>query len=609
MPLWAILMIVQVVLSAASAVLLNNMGKKTQRGEFKAPTVDAGPPVPVWFGTALVAPNTVWWGNTNAVKHLQWFYLMSAHLVLGWGIINEIIDIRFGNKSCRNKPVGGIAYICVLGHTGHAPPNATYWTALDTGTPSTWWGAWDVTRAYVAGDSVAYGSALDYVLAGAQVNAGAPLDITINGNQNARNAGKADAMFGGDAAQGGIGRDPATDGAENKGQLRLYWGTDGQPIDPVLAAPVAYGANCSAWPQLAYIRMGNTGAGGVGIGTPFYLAAGSGVPQPMTVLARRTAWWEGALTGTLSPLGQSAAAATIRYDASVPEILYALLTHPGYGLGRDPATIDIPSFAACAAALLAEPITATKTGFGLSVHVGDAAPAEQTIAKILSHVGAVLATSPVTQKVTLKLIRGDYDVSTLPHINPSNSTAMRYAPGTWTKTFNEIRITYQHFENTAQYRGFAPDVVTDQDLANFQATRQIRSQTIDLPYVTDPDIAALCCARTRRATSVPLPQLSWKMNRQGYALASGDVVVVDWPAFGIEGLVVRLLSANRGSLDNGELTFNAVEDVFAATHSTFPAGGDTAPSLPPPAAPGGTDTSGGGSTPPGVGAATWGTHF
>ncbi len=99
------------------------------------------------------------------------------------------------------------------------------------------------------------------------------------------------------------------------------------------------------------------------------------------------------------------------------------------------------------------------------------------------------------------------------------------------------------------------------------------------------------------------------MNRQGYALATGDVVVVDWPAFGIAGLVVRLLNANRGSLDNGELTFNGVEDVFAATHSTFPAGGDTAPTLPPPSAPGGTDTSGGGSTPPGVGTATWGTHF
>jgi hypothetical protein len=218
----------------------------------------------------------------------------------------------------------------------------------------------------------------------------------------------------------------------------------------------------------------------------------------------------------------------------------------------------------------------------------------------------VLSTSPVTQLLTLKLIRGDYDVSTLLHINPSNSTALRYAPGTWAKTFNEIRITYKHFENTPQYRGFAKDIVTDQDLANFQATGQIRSQTIDLPYVTDPDIAALCCARTRRATSVPLAQLSWKMNRSGYKLSSGDVVVVDWPPFGIEGLVVRILHANHGTLEAGEVTIDGATDVFATDHSTFPAGGDTAPPVP---IGGVLDTSGGGTTPAGVGAADWGVGF
>jgi hypothetical protein len=336
-------------------------------------------------------------------------------------------------------------------------------------------------------------------------------------------------------------------------------------------------------------------------GTPFYIAAGSGVPPAMTVLARRTAWWE----GSTSPLGQSAADATIRYDANPAEILYALLTHHGYGLGRDPATIDVASFTAVAAALLAEPITATKTGFGLSVLVASADSAEQTMAHILMHVGAVLATHPLTQLVTLKLIRGDYDVATLPHVTPANATALKYQPGTWSKTFNEIRVTYRHFENTPQYRGFASDIVTDQDLANFQATGRIRSQTVDLPFVTDPDIAALCCARTRRAMSVPLAQVSWKMNREGYALSKGDVVVLDWPGFGIDGAVIRITHANYGKLEAGEISFDGAEDVFAATHSTFPAQGDTAPTLPT----AGTTDGSGASLPAGAGAVVWGSGF
>jgi Putative phage tail protein len=599
MPVFLVFLLVSLAATGARMILDNYLRqqaeKKDAAGQLKVPTAEAGGPIPVWFGTAEVAPNTVWWGNTMAAKHLQWFYSMSAHLVLGWGLVNEILDIRFGGKSCRNKGIGGDRYLCTVAHTNHEPPNASYWTLLLAGTPSTWQGQWSATEAYIIGDAVAHGDAQDIVIPGALENAGSPLDVTVAGNYYARSADRADALFGGDAAQGGVGSNPISDGSVNKGKMRVYWGADAQVIDAYLSSAKVYGANCSRWPQLAYIRMGHED------GTPFYIAAGSGVPPAMTVIARRTAWWE----TTLSPLGQSAADATIRYDASVPEILYALLTHKGYGLGRDPATIDIPSFTAVAAALLAEPITATKTGFGLSVHIADTTPAEQTIARILQHVGAVLTTNPLTQKVTLKLIRGDYDVATLPHVTPANATGLRYAPGTWNRTFNEIRITYQHFENTPQYRGFAPDVVTDQDLANFQATGRIRSQTIDLPYITDPDIAALCCARTRRAMSVPLAQVSWKMNREGYALAKGDVVVVDWPAFGIDGLVVRLTRANYGKLEDGEISFDGAADVFAATHSTFPAQGDTASSSP---TAGATDSSG--TTPPaGAGAIVWGSGF
>ena len=604
MPVFVLILIANALLAGASMYLANLQRqlseKKDQAGQLKVPTADAGNPIPVWFGTAEVAPNTVWWGNTMAAKHLQWFYSMSAQLVLGWGIINEILDIRFGNKSCRNQQIGGDRYLCVGANTGINPATlGAHWALLTSGTASTWQGEWSATQAYVVGDGVMSGGAQDVVIPGALENAGSPLDVVVKGNYSARNAARADALFGGDAAQGGIGSDPITDGAATKGSMRVYWGADAQPLDAVLSGPGVYGASCSRWPQIAYLRLGDVN------GTPFYIAAGSGVPPNMTLLMRRTAWWEGAETGTLSPLGQTAAAATIRYDASVPEILYALLTHHGYGLGRDPATIDVASFTAVAAALLAEPITATKTGFGLSVLVASADSAEQTMAHILMHVGAVLATHPLTQLVTLKLIRGDYDVATLPHVTPANATALKYQPGTWSKTFNEIRVTYRHFENTPQYRGFASDIVTDQDLANFQATGRIRSQTVDLPFVTDPDIAALCCARTRRAMSVPLAQVSWKMNREGYALSKGDVVVLDWPGFGIDGAVIRITHANYGKLEAGEISFDGAEDVFAATHSTFPAQGDTAPTLPT----AGTTDGSGASLPAGAGAVVWGSGF
>jgi hypothetical protein len=518
MPVWLIYTLINIAL-AATSVYLANLARQKAEDNIKAadlsiPTAKAGDPIPMVFGTALVAPNTVYYGGILKVKFHQWFYSMLGQHVLCWGVVRHILDISFNDKSCRN---------------------------------------WHLTG---GGDPVidgAFSATTDHT----------PVLVDVKGNQNSR-AGSSHAMFGGDEQQGGVGRDPSRESTP-RGDLAFYFGFDDQPADAlitnVMGTVFLHGPPAIAprYPGLCYVRMGAWDT------TPFYICAGSGTPAQMKVLLCSPAWWE----GDTSPLGQSNADAQIGYDANPAEILYAILTNKLYGIGMDPALLDLPSFVAAAVYLRTEPITAEKSGFGISVTLTSASAAEQTINTILQHVGAALGTSPTTGLLRLKLVRDDYDPDALPVIDETNSFDVVYAPGTVAKTYNEIRITYKRLIQSDQTRGFVDDAVLDQDQASFESSGQVRSQSIDMPYFTDPDVAALVCARTRRAMSIPLAQVSWKMNREGSALMKGDVVAMNADAYGVEGLIVRITNVNYGSLLDGHLEFQGVEDAFAASHATF----------------------------------------
>ncbi len=509
--------------------------------EFQGPTAEAGNPVPVWWGMAEVAVNTVWWGNLLRTKRKQYFYSISQHLMLGWGVVNEIVDIQFSNKSCRNHKVDG-----------------------DT----------------------------DVVMDGSVTNAGMPVDFIIQGNISARTPDSDNPMFGGDEQGGGVGADIDS---QDLGHLCVYWGYDdetAQPVDAYLSTMDVYGDLCSRWPNFAYIRMGKDD------GTPFYIAAQDAAPKPMKVLCRRTAWWDKDATDAASPLGQTATDATIGTDANPAEVLYDILTHKGYGIGRDPDRIDVDSFVDAAATLKDE-------AFGISVLLSKPTDADQVIQDILNTIDGVLATNPVTGKLRLKLVRQDYDVDDLPHLTASEISNVRYSPATWAETINEVRVTFRRFINTDTNRGFVNDVATDQDLANFQSTGRVRTLAMDFPYITTAELANMAAARLRRAHSVPIARFSFDMDRTGFSMMKGDVVVADEAAFGVADMVLRITNIDYGSLEEGTIKVDAMQDVFSVTAPTYttPTTGWTPPDGET------TDDSGSGSTPADADGVDWDPNF
>jgi len=511
------------IISIATSLLASALRPRPKRDapDHTQPTSEAGGVIPVFWGVAELAPNTAWTGHFLKRKIDQfWRFYGAAHHIFCIGKVNELIDLNWDEKSARNH------------HLTFQPGHPVY-------------------------------GLLPPVLAGRILNNGAPYFVDIHGDSFPK-IDQSGSMFGGNQQGGGV-----------AGGLKIYWGTDAQAADTYLSLSEAYGSSfVSRWPRICYIRQGGAASGGGDGGTePFYLGANTAQPYPLRAVLRRTAWWETAL----SPLGQTENEATLGYDANPAEVLYDLLTNAVYGLGRSTARIDLQSFIDVALALKNETIVAGfKTGFGISLVINNPIEAKSVISDILDTIDASLATNPLTGLYRLKLIRDDYVVANLPVIDPSNSWDFVYRPSTWADTYNEIRLTYNRFVDTFERRGFVPDIASAQDGANWQGTGRIRTLTANAPLITDPDVAALKAERLRRSRGVPLARCSWKMNREGYTLMQGDVVSADPTAFGVSDLVLRITRINYGSLDDGTIEVEAMQDVFnvsSAIYATPPESG------------------------------------
>lgn len=529
---------VALLLIQVAAFVLGRLLQPKPKGpdpDFTAPRSEEGYPIPILYGTQEMASNVVACITVRKSKVDQyWRYNARLHHVFCWGVVNELIDLNWDEKSARNWHL-----------TFNASGSLPIWVFPATA-----------------------------VIPGAILNTGVPATQYIDGDQDPKgNVTKA--MFGGNQQGGGV-----------EGNIGIYWGHDAQPADSWLSQTFWYGSSkISRWPRVCYIRMGDD--------DPFYLCANSPQPNPMKVILRRTAWWE----ATLSPLGQTAAEATINtYDANPAEVIFDLITNTVYGSGKSQSRLDMASFIACAATFKAE-------GLGISLAIDKNLPAREVIQNIQEHADCVLSLNPITGLLRLKAIRNDYVVASLLRINSSNSSDLEYSPSSSADTKNEIRATYRRFYNDTERRGFVESTIPGiQDNADWESTGSIRTLIQDFPYFTNVDTTTLAAEKLLLARVTPLAKYKGKMNKDGYKLMIGDPAIIEDPARGSVDVIVRIIRINYGSPDKPEVEFEAVQDVFSVTTSIFapPAGSgfvDPPPEFEPP-----TDSAGEGFDPE----VTWG---
>jgi hypothetical protein len=360
-------------------------------------------------------------------------------------------------------------------------------------------------------------------------------------------------LFGGSLRTGGI-----------TGDMALLFGGDDQIPNTYLASFFKDGEGenwCPAFKGVVSVVMER-----VYIGTSPYLQNWAFLLRKIPYcsykeFARLVDWKTGKFVGNIDPAADHRIgviqASDHHYDANPAYIIKACITSPSYGMGYPEPMIG-ESFDVAAKQLYRE-------GFGLSLIWDTQSSVSDFIQIVLNHINGVIYVARDTGMFEIKLLRADYTLEdNLVNLNTSNVIRMdNFQRIGWGETVNEIVLQYSN-----RVTGTS-DAITVQDLANIQTQGMVVSATKTYQGIHDSELAARVAQRDLQTFSTPLSKVKLIANREASSLRAGDVFVLTWPPLEIQAIVYRVGSISLGTLLNGEVVIEAVEDVFALPVASY----------------------------------------
>lgn len=365
-------------------------------------------------------------------------------------------------------------------------------------------------------------------------------------------------LFGGEKKEGGI-----------QGPMYCYNGARTQNLQPATATPLGI------LPSIATALGGDVPAfrGVVTLWFDGMVAAMNPYPKEWSFRVRRSdaGWWnndpwypEKARVLLFSENGG------IIHAMNGAHILYEVNTNPEWGRGMPPELIDENSFIRAANTLCAE-------GLGLCIPWFRQEDIKEFIPVVINHIGGVQYVDRETGKLTLRLIRGDYNVEDLPLFTPDTGLldVLDDDSSGEEGSYNEIIV-----------KGFDPTTKEDimvrvQNLASIQSQGEIISNTAEYRGLST---RALCGRVALRELKVQLPlrKMTVVLDRRGWRVTPGMPFRISHPEKGISNLILRAGECRDGTLTDGKISVKAVQDIFGMpdTEYTAPTGsGWTPPSF------------------------------
>lgn len=250
--------------------------------------------------------------------------------------------------------------------------------------------------------------------------------------------------------------------------------------------------------------------------------------------------------------------ADIGCDMNPAHLIRECLVDRVWGRGYSPAEIDEVSFRAAADTLFAE-------SFGLSLLWAQQDDIDQFIERILQHIDGSLYVSPRTGLFTLVLTRDDYNADTLLQLDPSNVISLdSFARTLPQELVNQVTLSY-HDRATDKMVSLSA-----QDIASIEAALgEIKDAKVTYEGIANGALAVRVAMRDLRQLSAPLAKVTLVASRVGSSLNIGDCFRFHWPELGIERLVLRVVQISFGTLTDGRVKIDCVEDVFGLPHAAY----------------------------------------
>jgi len=338
-------------------------------------------------------------------------------------------------------------------------------------------------------------------------------------------------LFGGEEREGGI-----------SGDVAFYFGSTSQSPDAYLEGQFG---GAPGYRGVAYMVLRQTY-----IGTSAYLKN-----------------WAPIACRFPCPPGFDSNKKKIGNDANAAYVMVDIFTgDPEMGcMGLSPSRLNVASFQAMADTLYAE-------GLGISLLLDSEQSAEEWLRELCRTVDAALYTDPSTGLWTAKLIRADYDPASIPSFVEGDMVeAPELITPSWPETLNKVVIRYLDAS-----QGFTIRTAREQDDANRAIRGEEACSTLDFFAISTAANAQKIAARERLTHASPLRKGTFSFNRKGWNLRPGSPFNASWTPSGLSERVFRATSIRYGSLKDGRISVEAVEDVFGTASAVFSAPPSTA---------------------------------
>lgn len=257
-------------------------------------------------------------------------------------------------------------------------------------------------------------------------------------------------------------------------------------------------------------------------------------------------------------------------NANPVHCIYEICTNTKFGLSAPVALMDDAAFQAAALTLYNEQI-------GVAFKWTRGAEGEKIIQELLDHIEATIFPDPLTGLLTIKLIRGDYDVANLPEVNDDNARLTKFRRKGWGETTGRMTVTYTNSENEEEA------TVTMVDPGNIAMQGRTVSDSRNYYMIRHADQAMKLCARDLRAGAYPLASCEAEFDQSWWDKILPGAVVKVTKTFEngdtITDMPMRVSNPQRSHQGDGRISCRLTEDVFgfeATDYATPPQsqGGD-----------------------------------
>lgn len=244
----------------------------------------------------------------------------------------------------------------------------------------------------------------------------------------------------------------------------------------------------------------------------------------------------------------------IGVDCNPVDALFDLFVGTRGKLGIPQSMIDIPSWTHAANVCFAE-------GNGYS-RAAPAGTAKQRVSEILQQIDGLIYPNHKIGKFVLKLIRADFNPTTLMHITPDNCTDIEFVEEFgWTSLPSKLRLIFSN-----RQKQYDDDSVGVDNQANaYGQEGEVEEVQVRMPGVTVVTNAKNVARREMMARSRPLAKLRATVGREFGRLNPGDPVLLSWPNSNIGAAVFRLATPARGARDSNLIVLDLIQD-FGYTH-------------------------------------------